>query len=491
MEEIYRLEAGELQKLLDIKQISSEEATRAFLERIDRFNPKLNALISVFHEDSMRMARESDSRRSGGKLLSPWDGIPIVIKDNIALEGKVLSCASNILSNFKAPYNAFVTEKILSHGLVPIGKSNMDEFAMGSSNENSAFGPVLNPWDSSRVPGGSSGGSAVSVAAGFAPWALGSDTGGSIRLPASFCGVHGMKPTYGKVSRYGLVAYGSSLDQIGPFARTVGDIARLTNIISGKDALDSTSIESKEIDLNKIPEDVKDSDLKGWKIGLPQEYFSDQIDPEVLDANKKCSKILEEAGAQLIDITLPHTEYAVPVYYLIATAEASSNLARYDGVRYGIRNRDAHNISDVYAKSRHSGLGKEVKRRILLGTYVLSSGYYDAYYRKASKVRTLISGDFTKVFEEVDIIIAPVGPTPAFPLGDKLTDPIEMYLSDILTISANLAGIPAISINGGFTKGGLPIGVQVLGAYFQEEKILRAARFIEEAVEKRNPELSP
>jgi aspartyl-tRNA(Asn)/glutamyl-tRNA(Gln) amidotransferase subunit A len=323
----------------------------------------------------------------------------------------------------------------------------------------------------------------------MAPWSLGSDTGGSIRLPASFCGTAGLKPTYGRVSRYGLVAYGSSLDQIGPIAKNAADAAILLDIISGRDLRDSTSVDSEKMDLKKIFSSGDRQDLKGWKIGLPQEYFSEKIHPEVRAVNEYCAAKFKGHGAELVPVNLSYTDYAVPVYYLIATAEASSNLARYDGVRYGVRSREAANIAEVYAKSRHHGFGKEVKRRILLGTYVLSAGYYDAYYRKASKVRTLIRDEFLKVFQEVDLLLAPVSPSTAFRVGEKMTDPIEMYLSDILTISANLAGIPAMSVNGGFSREGLPVGVQLLGSYFQEEKILSAALFLERFIEKRKPDL--
>lgn len=470
---------------LEGARLSSQEIVENYLDRIDNINPELNAYVDVYKEDALRQSEESDQRRKEGNLLSAWDGIPIAIKDNIAVKGKILSCSSKILSNFQAPYQAFVTQKILDNGLIPLGKTNLDEFAMGSSTENSAFMTTRNPWNREHVPGGSSGGSAACVAAEMAPWSLGSDTGGSIRLPASFCGVVGLKPTYGKVSRYGLVAYGSSLDQIGPMAKSVADSAILLNIISGYDPKDSTSVASSAVSEQFDPSSIE-KEISEMKIGIPAEYFSEDLHPDVQRILQEQMEKLKEAGAKLVDISLPHTDYAVPVYYLIATAEASSNLARYDGVRYGLRNKDAKNIKEVYAKSRHFGFGKEVKRRILLGTYVLSAGYYDAYYRKASKVRTLIRNDFKEVFGKVDAVLSPVATSPAFRIGERIENPIEMYLSDLLTISANLAGLPALSVNGGFSEAGLPVGVQIMGDHFMEEKILRLGRFLEEHSEKRD-----
>ncbi len=485
MTQIVDLSISAMAERLASGELTSIKITESYLGRIDQINAELNAYVNVFHEHARQMARASDERRVRGKILSRYDGIPIALKDNIAYKDQKLTCSSRILKDFHVPYHAHVSQLLLANGIFPLGKTNMDEFAMGSSTENSAFAVTRNPWDTSRVPGGSSGGSAAAVSAGLAPWALGSDTGGSIRLPASFCGVLGLKPTYGRVSRYGLVAYGSSLDQIGPMTQSVEDAAILLDLISGHDSRDSTS--SEESYLSQEQGGIPEIDLRGLRVGLPKEYFPDLLDPEVAAILERHKRLLQEAGAQFVEVSLPHTDYAVPVYYLIATAEASSNLARYDGVRYGARDPRVSNILEVYTYSRHAGLGAEVKRRILLGTYVLSSGYYDAYYRKASRVRTLIRRDFQELFSKVDVVLAPVAPTPAFAIGEKTEDPLQMYLSDILTIAVNLAGLPALSVNGGFQGQGLPVGVQWIGNYFQEKRLLGVSRFIEANTEKRVP----
>lgn len=431
----------------------------------------LNAFNSLCKELALKQASEVKD------FSKPLAGVPIAIKDNMHIKGEPTTCSSKILSNYQAIFDATVITKLKEAGAIFIGKTNMDEFAMGSSNETSYTGIVRNPNDRTKVPGGSSGGSAASVAQGFVPLALGSDTGGSIRQPASFCGVVGMKPTYGRVSRYGLVAFASSLDQIGPFANTVEDSALLYSVIAGHDEMDSTSL-NKGIDLSldKIKESVK-----GMKIGIPKEYFIDGLEKDVDEKIKESIEKLKELGAEIIEVSLPHTEYAVPVYYLIATAEASSNLARFDGIRYGVR-EEAEDLIDIYLKSRGKGFGSEVKRRIMLGTYSLSSGYYDAYYLSAQKVRTLIREDFKKAFSQVDALITPTSPTTAFEFGAKSADPVQMYLSDVFTISINLAGLPAISIPAGKDKNGLPIGVQILGDLLEEEKMFKVAYNLEQAL---------
>lgn len=428
----------------------------------------LNAFTSLSKDLAFQQAESVKS------FEPPLAGIPIAIKDNINIEGELSTCGSKILSNYRAIYDAHVIAKLKNAGAIFIGKTNMDEFAMGSSNETSYFGPVLNPHDRSRVPGGSSGGSAVSVAAGFVPLALGSDTGGSIRQPASFCGITGFKPTYGRISRYGLIAYASSLDQIGPFAANVEDAALLYSVIAGHDPMDSTSLnQSTNFNLENIKKPIK-----GLKIGIPKEYFSEGIDQEVSQAVRKAIEILKSKGAEFKEVSLPNTESAIPVYYIIAPAEASSNLARFDGIRYGVR-EEADSLLDIYRKSRGKGFGKEVKRRIMIGTYVLSSGYYDAYYLGAQKARTLICKDFQNVFSQVDALITPTTPTTSFKIGEKTADPIQMYLSDIFTISANLAGIPALSLPAGKDSRGLPIGVQVMTSLLEEEKLFQVAYHIE------------
>ncbi|MEE8398408.1 MAG: Asp-tRNA(Asn)/Glu-tRNA(Gln) amidotransferase subunit GatA [Desulfobacterales bacterium] len=480
--------------LLRQKEISSRELTRALLDRVGALEDRVGAFITLLEEQAMEQAEDADHSISKGKL-TPLTGIPLAIKDLICTKGIRTTCASKILENFIPPYDATVMERLNSAGAILIGKANMDEFAMGSSTENSRMKITCNPWDLTRIPGGSSGGPAAAVAADMCLGALGSDTGGSIRQPASHCGVVGMKPTYGRVSRFGLVAFASSLDQIGPLTKDVTDSALLMNVIAGFDPADSTS----------VPEDVPDytryltPDLEGLTIGVPREYSevpSDNatqgVDPEVAGAVEKALEKLEALGARRVEISLPHTEYAVAVYYVIAPSEASSNLARYDGVKYGFRSREADDLMEMYRDTRSSGFGPEVQRRIILGTYSLSSGYYDAYYKKASQVRTMIIDDFNQAFKTCDVIVSPVAPTPAFRIGEKTDDPLRMYLSDIFTLSANLAGIPAMSVPCGFSSTGLPIGLQLMGKHFDEGLLFRAAYGFEQATDfhKRKPELA-
>jgi aspartyl-tRNA(Asn)/glutamyl-tRNA(Gln) amidotransferase subunit A len=426
----------------------------------------------------MARAEEIDRAVDGGEQLPPLAGAVIAVKDNMVMRGVRTTAGSRILFNYKPPYTATAVERLQAAGAVIVGKTNLDEFAMGSSTENSAYGPVKNPWDTTRVPGGSSGGSAVAVAAGMAMGALGSDTGGSVRQPASLSGVVGLKPTYGRVSRYGLIAFGSSLDQIGPFANSVEDVARILGVIAGRDPNDSTS---SEVAVDDYVASIAD-DIRGLRVGVPREYYSAGLDPEVKEKVEAAIKKLEEMGAEIIEISLRHTEYAVPVYYLIATAEASSNLARYDGVRYGFRAEEASTLKAMYSRTRDQGFGAEVKRRIMLGTYALSAGYYDQYYGKAQKVRALIERDFRDAFAMCDVIATPTSPTPAFKLGEKTDDPLEMYLSDIYTITANLAGVPGLSLPCGLSSSGLPIGIQLIGKQFDEARLLRAAHNLEQAL---------
>ena len=463
------------------RQASAREICAASLTRITEENPRNNAFITVLEERAMAQADEVDRKLAAGEPLPPLAGVPVAVKDVILTEGTRTTCASNILANFIAPYSATAVEQLEAAGAVVVGKTNCDEFAMGSSNENSAFGPVRNPHDTDRVPGGSSGGSAAAVAAGMCVAALGSDTGGSIRQPASFCGVVGVLPTYGRVSRYGLVAYASSLDHIGPFGRSVQDVAALLEVIAGRDPLDSTSAAVP------VPDYVAElgAPVKGFKVGVPKEYFAEGLSPEVRARIEAGLQVLRGLGCEIVEISLPNTEYAVACYYIIATAEASSNLARYDGVRYGFRAAGVSTLADSYRKTRSQGFGNEVKRRIMLGTYVLSAGYYEAYYLKAQKVRTLVAQDFAKAFEKVDAIVTPVSPTPAFRIGEKAENPLEMYLSDIYTITGNLAGIPGISVPCGSVPApdgkGLPVGMQLLARHFDEARMLRLAHHYEMA----------
>jgi len=477
---LHKLTLHELQDRFTKGDVSAREIVRAYLLRINQVEPKIKAYVTLRKEAVLAEADAIDETLKGWRKTVPLMAMPIALKDNICTEGIATTCASRILANFVPPYDASVVARLRERGFLLLGKTNMDEFAMGSSTENSAFGPSRNPWNTGYVPGGSSGGSAAAVAADECVAALGSDTGGSIRQPAAFCGVVGLKPTYGRVSRYGLVAFASSLDQIGPITKDVTDAALLMNAIAGHDHLDSTSAAVPVTDYTKA---LRKKDLKKLRIGVPREYFSDGVDSEVEQVILQAVDVLKDLGGEVQEISLPTTPAAVATYYLIATAEASSNLARYDGVRYGLRAKQAKDLLELYMKTRQEGFGPEVKRRIMLGTYALSAGYYEAYYGKAQAVRTLIRRDFEAAFEHVDLIAAPVTPTPAFKLGEKLQDPLQMYLSDIYTISVNLAGIPAISIPCGFSKAGLPIGLQLLGRPFQEDVVLRGAHAYEQAAE--------
>lgn len=462
---------AELHASLATRAVSSVELVGASLRRSERLRERLNAIVGVRAEAALAEAEASDARRAKGEERSRLDGIPIVIKDNMVQLGEPTTCGSRILENFVSPYDSTVVERLQAAGAVIIGRGNMDEFAMGSSTENSVHGAAHNPFDLERSCGGSSGGPAVAVAAGIAPLGLGSDTGGSIRQPAAFCGVVGMKPSYGRVSRWGLVAYASSLDQIGPFGRTVEDCAWLLQAISGHDKRDSTSLPDAVPDYSA----ALTGDVAGLRIGLPKEYFEgDGANPEVIACVQQAVAELERAGATLCEVSLPHTRYAIAIYYLIATAEASANLARFDGIRYGHRAEGASDLLDLYERSRSEGFGFEVKRRILLGTYVLSAGYYDAYYRKAQQVRTLLRRDFESAFQDCDVIATPTSPEVAFRLGEKTDDPLTMYLSDIYTVSANLAGLPGISIPCGRVDA-LPVGLQLLGRALDEETPIRVA----------------
>jgi aspartyl-tRNA(Asn)/glutamyl-tRNA(Gln) amidotransferase subunit A len=469
--------AKELRDKIRIGQSSSVEATGAVFERIAKLEPTIGAYISTFEKSALNKAKEVDKRIAKGEAVGELAGVPVAIKDVLCTTFGATTCASKILENFHCPYNATVVEKLLAADAVIVGKTNMDEFAMGSSTENSGLKQTVNPWDVSRVPGGSSGGSTAAVAAGLCYAALGSDTGGSIRQPASFCGVVGLKPTYGRVSRYGLVAYGSSLDQIGPITRTVSDCALMMNVIAGYDSVDSTSVVERTAPIPDYLEKL-DEPIEKLKIGVVPELNAGS-DNEVQKAISGALEVYKKLGAEIIEIKMPHFDYAIAAYYVIATAEASSNLARYDGVHYGHRSKNPKDYIEVYTKSRAEGFGKEVKRRIMLGTYALSSGYYDAYYLKALKVRNLIRGDFTKAFDSCDCIMMPVSPTTAFKIGEKVDDPLKMYLSDVYTIAANLAGVPAISIPCGFDKNNLPVGLQILSPSFSEDKLLRIARMYE------------
>lgn len=484
-----QLTAHEIINLIRKKKITAYEVMQDIFNQIDRVDNLIRAFLFLNKEEALKQAKEIDIKVKNGEKLPPLAGVAVAIKDIIATQGTETTCGSKILKGFVPPYNATVINKLKEAGAIIIGKTNMDEFAMGSSTENSAFFPTHNPWDLKRVPGGSSGGSTAAVAADETLIALGTDTGGSVRQPASLCGMVGLKPTYGRVSRYGLIAYASSLDQIGPITKDVTDCALLMKVISGHDNMDSTSVNLE------VPDYLKScqAGIKDLKIGVPKEYFIEGIDPEVKDALDKALKIFEKLGAKIEEASLPHTEYSLPTYYLIATAEASSNLARYDGVQYGYRTEDYKDLSSMYQKTRSEGFGSEVKRRIMLGTYALSTGYYDAYYLKAQKVRTLIKEDFDKVFSKYDILVTPTSPTPAFKLNEKVSDPLTMYLSDIYTVPINLAGIPAISLNCGYSKSDLPIGLQIIGKHFSEETILRAAFNFEQNndVEKKKPSIKP
>ncbi len=469
------LTAVELRDKLAGGELSSEQATAGCLERISRLDRQLGAFLQTFPERAIERARAIDARRARGEPAGALAGLPLAIKDNMASSFGRTTCGSRMLENFHAPYDATVVERLEAAGGVVVGKCNLDEFAMGSSTETSALGRTANPWDAARVPGGSSGGSAAAVAARLVPAALGSDTGGSIRQPASFCGVVGLKPTYGRVSRWGLVAFASSLDQIGPIGRSVADAALLLTVIAGRDGRDSTSVD------RAVPDYLAglDEPVAGLRVGLASEFLGPGLNDEVKAAVLSAVDALRGQGATVVDISLPHCKYAIATYYLVATAEASSNLARYDGVHYGHRTDRPKDFMDVYLASRAEGFGDEVKRRIMLGTYALSSGYYDAYYLRALKARRLIKGDFDAAFKQVDVIACPTAPTTAFGLGEKADNPLEMYLSDVYTTACNLAGLPGISVPCGFDRAGLPIGLQLMAPAFEEHKLLRAARMYE------------
>lgn len=467
----------ELEEKLHNKEITAEELAKASFERINEVDKDIQAFLTLNEENALEAAKNLDaSDDKSAKLF----GIPCGIKDNIVTNGLRTTCASQFLRNFDNPlYDATVVEKLGEEKAVNVGKLNMDEFAMGSTNENSSFAAVKNPWNTDYVPGGSSGGSAAAVAAGEVVFSLGTDTGGSIRQPASFCGVVGMKPTYGLVSRYGLVAFASSLDQIGPVTRTVEDNARVLEVIAGHDKMDATSA---NLEVPSYTEALT-GDVKGLKIAVPSEYIGEGVDPEVKNAVLEALKVYESLGATWEEVSLPHSKYAVAAYYLISSSEASANLARFDGVRYGVRSENAENMIDMFTKSRSEGFGEEVKRRIMLGTFALSSGYYDAYYKKAQQVRTLIKNDYDKIFEEYDVIIGPTSPTTAYKIGEVIDDPMTMYANDILTVPVNLAGVPGISVPCGFASNGLPIGLQIIGKHFDESTVYRVAHAFEQATD--------
>ena len=485
--ELNQLTIHELHALIKKREVSSTQIIESVFRQIDAVEKDVHAYVNLMKEYAFAEAARADKCIKEGNI-KPLTGIPIALKDILCTKGILTTCGSRILHNYIPPYDATVVEKLREAGAVFTGKVNMDEFAMGSSTETSYFGITRNPWDLERIPGGSSGGSAAAVAADECIASLGSDTGGSIRQPAALCGIVGMKPTYGRVSRFGLIAFASSLDQIGPFTKDVEDCALMMNVIAGYDPLDSTS----------VPLDVPDytefltRGVDGWTVGIPKEYFIEGIDPEVMEAMKRTITVFERIGVKCVEISLPHTEYCLAVYYIIAPAEASSNLARYDGVKYGFRAQEARDLLEMYKKTRSAGFGAEVKRRIMIGTYALSSGYYDAYYKKASQVRGLVKRDFEKAFTRCYVILTPTSPTPAFTIGEKMDDPLQMYLSDIFTISANLAGIPGISVPCGFTRGGLPIGAQFLAGHFEEGKLIQMASAYEKNanLEKRRPNLS-
>lgn len=475
MPDLTEFSAFELAHQLRAGELTSREVTGAFLERIARLEPTLHAFLTLTPETALEQASAADHRlqawrRDPERPLSPLTGVPIAIKDVLCVAGVRCTCGSRILENFTPPFNATAVERLLAAGAVILGKTNTDEFAMGSSTENSGYGPTHNPWNLTRVPGGSSGGSAAAVAARLAPLALGTDTGGSVRQPASFCGVTGIKPTYGRVSRYGLIAYGSSLDSVGALGRSAAEVAAIFTQMAGMDPLDATSMDlpTPAIELAEQP------DLAGLRVGVPEEYFIAGIQPAVEAAVRAAIHVLETLGARVLPVNLPHTAYALPVYYLIAPAEASANLARYDGVRFGPR-EPAETVWELFRRTRGERFGPEVKRRIMLGTYALSTGYYDAYYGQAQKVRTLIKRDFERAFQQVDVIAAPVAPTTAFPIGQHGDDPLAMYLEDVFTLPANLAGVPGIAFPVGFDPVGLPVGMQLMGPHFGEERLFRAA----------------
>ncbi len=475
--DITELTVHELQEKLKSKELTIPQITKAYVDKINEKEKDVQAFITILSEEAEKQAEELQNKVEKGEVEGDFVGIPIGIKDNICTKGIKTTCASKMLENFVSPYDATVMKKVNAENMIDLGKLNMDEFAMGGSTEYSYFKKTRNPWNLNKVPGGSSGGSAAAVAAKMVPWALGSDTGGSIRQPASFCGVVGLKPTYGLVSRFGLVAFASSLDQIGPITKDVRDSAMLLNIIAGHDEMDSTSVDREKVDYTKCLE----KDIKGLKIAVPKEFFGEGINEEVKASLEKAIEKYKELGAEIHEISLDIAQYSLASYYIIACAEASSNLGRFDGIRYTYRAKDAKNLKEIYKKSRSEGFGPEVKRRIILGTYVLSSGYYDAYYKKAQKVRTLVMNEFNKAFENCDVILTPTSPTVAFDIGSKSNNPLEMYLADICTVSVNIAGLPAISVPCGFDKEGLPIGMQLIGNKFKEETILNVAYQFEQA----------
>lgn len=481
MSEIFYTPIKQIRDRIIKRDISARQVTESFLSRCRDLNPKLNAFITL-SDKAVQQAEAVDKALDKGEKVGPLAGIPLAIKDMLCTKGLKTTAASKILNNFIPPYSSTVVERLENAGAITIGKANMDEFAMGSSNENSHFGVVKNPWDLTAVPGGSSGGSAAAVAAGMAAGAIGTDTGGSIRQPANFCGIVGVKPTYGRVSRYGIIAFASSLDQAGPMTRTVEDAALMMEVICGHDPKDSTTAQTK------VPAWSANlsADLKGMKIGLPKEYFSDEVSDDTKKVVDEALKAVKAAGATTVEVSIPLTGYGVPIYYLIATSEASSNLARYDGVRFGYRSDfskiPASDLEEFYSRSRGEGFGAEVKRRIMLGTYALSSGYYDAYYRKAGQVRRLLRDEFSQAFQKCDVLLTPVTTAPAFKIGERVANPLQMYLNDIFTISTNMVGIPGMSVPGGFSSTGLPIGVQLSSAHFQEEKMLNVAYAIEKAL---------
>lgn len=481
-----RLTIHELQSLIRTGEATSSDIVQSVFARIEEVEGRVHAYITLMKDYAFAEAARADQDIKAGKI-KPLTGIPIALKDIVCTKGFLTTCGSHILYNYVPPYDAMVVQKLREAGAIFTGKTNMDEFAMGSSTETSYFGITRNPWDLDRIPGGSSGGSAAAVAADECIASIGSDTGGSIRQPAALCGVVGMKPTYGRVSRFGLIAYASSLDQIGPFTKDVEDCAIMMNAIAGYDSQESTSVPMNVPDYTEFIS----RGIDGWKVGIPKEYFIEGIDPEVNEAMQRAITTIEGLGATCVEISLPHTEYCLAVYYIIAPAEASSNLARYDGVKYGFRSQDSIDLLDMYKKTRSAGFGAEVKRRIMIGTYALSSGYYDAYYKKASQVRALIKRDFTEAFTLCNAILTPISPTPAFKIGERMDNPLQMYLSDIFTVSTNLAGIPGISVPCGFTKGGLPIGAQFLAGHFEEGPLIQIAAAFEKYanIEKRRPNL--
>jgi aspartyl-tRNA(Asn)/glutamyl-tRNA(Gln) amidotransferase subunit A len=471
---LYDLTLKEVSDKLSKKEITSVELTNEILNRVNEIEPKVDSFLTITSELALKQAKNIDEKRAKGEKLSPLAGVPMAVKDNICTDGIKTTCASKMLENFVPPYNATVVDKLFNSGAIMVGKTNMDEFAMGSSTESSAFKKTKNPWDIERIPGGSSGGSASAVASGQAYYSLGSDTGGSVKQPASMCGLVGLRPTYGRISRYGLIAFGSSLDQVGIFTKSAMDCALVLNEIAGKDEMDGTSA---HVEVNNYAKNLK-GNVKNLRIGIPKEYFGEGIDSDVKNAVLNGIEVLKSLGAKVKEVSLPHTEYAIATYYVVAPSEASSNLSRFDGIRYGHRASEYDSLEDLYIKSRTQGFGDEVKRRIMLGTYALSAGYYDAYYKKSLQVRTLIKHDFVKAFNDVDIIIAPTAPNVAFKLGEKTDDPLAMYMEDACTIPSCLAGLPGLSIPCGF-KNGLPIGMQLIGNYFDENTLLNVAHAFE------------